>query len=111
MTRSRARSIVATLLNSRTFAVVFRRKVRLDSSPSHGFGADRTFYHPCSTVWGVIWLIIAFVFFAAGVIVGLLAFKVCAYHHREFGTQPRRQDSTDVQREKSETFLPSPIDM
>ena len=43
MTRSRARSIVATLLNSRTFAVVSRRKVRLDLSPNHGFGADRTF--------------------------------------------------------------------
>lgn len=27
-------------------------------------------------VWGVIWLIIAFCFFAAGVLVGLAAFKV-----------------------------------
>lgn len=28
------------------------------------------------TVWGVIWLIIAFCFFAAGILVGLVAFKV-----------------------------------
>ena len=28
------------------------------------------------TVWGVIWLIIAFCFFAAGIIVGIVAFKV-----------------------------------
>lgn len=27
-------------------------------------------------VWGVLWLLIAFVFFALGVIVGLVAFKV-----------------------------------
>lgn len=27
-------------------------------------------------VWGVIWLIQAFVFFAAGIIVGLVSFKV-----------------------------------
>jgi len=37
------------------------------------------FAHICgccpSQVWGVIWLIIAFVFFAAGIIVGLVAFK------------------------------------
>jgi len=29
-----------------------------------------------SRVWGVIWLIIAFIFFAAGVLVGLAFFKV-----------------------------------
>jgi len=29
-----------------------------------------------SQVWGVIWLIIAFIFFAAGVLVGLALFKV-----------------------------------
>jgi hypothetical protein len=28
------------------------------------------------TVWGVLWLIIAFIFFALGIIVGLVAFKV-----------------------------------
>jgi hypothetical protein len=28
------------------------------------------------TVWGVIWLIIAFIFFGAGIIVGLAVFKV-----------------------------------
>jgi hypothetical protein len=28
------------------------------------------------TVWGVIWLIIAFIFFVAGILVGLVAFKV-----------------------------------
>ena len=29
-----------------------------------------------SLVWGVIWLIVAIIFFALGIIVGLLAFKV-----------------------------------
>ena len=29
-----------------------------------------------SQVWGVIWLIIAFIFFAAGILVGLAVFKV-----------------------------------
>jgi hypothetical protein len=28
-------------------------------------------------VWGVIWLFIAFVFFISGVLVGIVAFKVC----------------------------------
>jgi hypothetical protein len=30
----------------------------------------------CDSVWGVLWLVIAIGFFAAGVIVGLVAFKV-----------------------------------
>ncbi|EGN96286.1 hypothetical protein SERLA73DRAFT_185956 [Serpula lacrymans var. lacrymans S7.3] len=45
-----------------------------------------------SQVWGVIWLIIAFLFFAAGVLVGLVAFK----------------ESAAVQKEQSEHFLPVP---
>jgi len=45
-----------------------------------------------SRVWGVIWLIIAFIFFAAGIIVGLAAFK----------------DSAAEQKEASENFLPGP---
>jgi hypothetical protein len=36
-----------------------------------------------SQVWGVIWLIQAFIFFAAGVIVGLVAFKQSAAQQRE----------------------------
>ncbi|TDL21739.1 hypothetical protein BD410DRAFT_789489 [Rickenella mellea] len=36
-----------------------------------------------SQVWGVIWLIIAFIFFALGVIVGLLAFKESAADQKE----------------------------
>ena len=32
---------------------------------------------PCDAVWGVIWLIQAFIFFALGVLVGLVSFKVC----------------------------------
>ena len=40
-----------------------------------------------SSVWGVIWLIIAFCFFAGGVLVGLVAFKVRSYpiHGYTFG--------------------------
>jgi len=45
-----------------------------------------------SRVWGVIWLIIAFVFFGAGVIVGIVAFK----------------ESTAEQRAAAEKFLPGP---
>src|ERR1700722_11110740 len=30
----------------------------------------------CPTVWGFIWLVIAFLFFAAGILVGLAVFKV-----------------------------------
>ncbi|KAK7037486.1 hypothetical protein VNI00_010978 [Paramarasmius palmivorus] len=43
-------------------------------------------------VWGVIWLIQAFIFFALGVIVGLVAFKKTA----------------EEQREASDKFLPVP---
>ncbi|EJD41849.1 hypothetical protein AURDEDRAFT_115295 [Auricularia subglabra TFB-10046 SS5] len=54
------------------------------------------FSHICgcfpSQVWGVIWLIVAFIFFALGVIVGLLAFK----------------DSTEKQKADAEKFLPAP---
>jgi len=45
-----------------------------------------------SRVWGVIWLIIAFVFFAAGVIVGIAAFK----------------ESAAEQKAETEKFLPGP---
>jgi len=45
-----------------------------------------------SQVWGVIWLINAFIFFAAGVLVGLVAFK----------------ESTAQQKEDSAHFLPAP---
>jgi hypothetical protein len=34
------------------------------------------------SVWGVIWLLIAFMYFAAGVIVGIVAFKVFTYCSR-----------------------------
>ncbi|KAH7100035.1 peptidase M50B-like-domain-containing protein [Auriculariales sp. MPI-PUGE-AT-0066] len=55
------------------------------------------FSHICgcfpSQVWGVIWLIIAFIYFAAGVIVGLVAFK----------------ESSEQQKQDAEGFLPSPI--
>ncbi|THG96383.1 hypothetical protein EW145_g7786 [Phellinidium pouzarii] len=54
------------------------------------------FAHICgccpSQVWGVIWLIIAFIFFAAGVIVGLTQFK----------------ESESQQEEQSLHFLPIP---
>lgn len=45
-----------------------------------------------SQVWGVIWLIQAFIFFVAGVLVGLAAFK----------------DSQEQQEKDSDTFLPVP---
>jgi len=45
-----------------------------------------------SQVWGVVWLIIAFIFFAAGVLVGIAAFK----------------ESAAEQVENSKTFLPTP---
>ncbi|KAH7914090.1 peptidase M50B-like-domain-containing protein [Hygrophoropsis aurantiaca] len=45
-----------------------------------------------SQVWGVIWLIIAFIFFAAGIIVGLVVFK----------------QSAEEQKEQAEHFIPVP---
>jgi hypothetical protein len=45
-----------------------------------------------SRVWGVIWLIIAFIFFGLGVIVGIIAFK----------------ESTAEQKAAAEKFLPGP---
>lgn len=45
-----------------------------------------------SRVWGVIWLIIAFIFFGLGIIVGIIAFK----------------ESATEQRTAAEKFLPGP---
>ncbi|KAF8184930.1 peptidase M50B-like-domain-containing protein [Mycena galopus ATCC 62051] len=45
-----------------------------------------------SQVWGVIWLIVAFIFFASGVLVGLAAFK----------------ESTAQQKSDASHFLPAP---
>ncbi|KIM87416.1 hypothetical protein PILCRDRAFT_814937 [Piloderma croceum F 1598] len=54
------------------------------------------FAHVCgccpSQVWGVLWLIIALIFFAAGLIVGLVAFK----------------QSAEQQKEDAKHFLPVP---
>jgi len=54
------------------------------------------FAHVCgccpSRVWGVLWLIIAFVFFAAGLLVGLVAFK----------------ESEAQQKQAADHFLPVP---
>jgi len=45
------------------------------------------FAHVCgccpSQVWGVLWLVIAIIFFAAGVLVGLVAFKESAQQQKE----------------------------
>lgn len=46
----------------------------------------------CDAVWGVIWLLIAIIFFAAGILVGLAAFK----------------ESASQQAEDSKHFLPVP---
>ena len=53
-------------------ADAFHPKVRLHARHSKNI----TLASDCSTVWGVIWLLIAFIFFAAGVLVGIAAFKV-----------------------------------
>jgi len=45
-----------------------------------------------SQVWGVVWLFVACVYFALGIIVGLVAFK----------------ESTAQQKEDSSHFLPAP---
>jgi len=45
-----------------------------------------------SQVWGVIWLIIAFIFFISGILVGIVAFK----------------ESAAQQKEDSKHFLPAP---
>ncbi|KAG8925570.1 hypothetical protein FRC02_009557 [Tulasnella sp. 418] len=45
-----------------------------------------------SQVWGLIWLIVAFIYFILGVLVGIAAFK----------------DSSQQQAEESKTFLPGP---
>ena len=41
----------------------------------------RTLFHNFqikqNKVWGVIWLIIAFIFFLLGILIGIVAFKVC----------------------------------
>lgn len=42
------------------------------------FANYHSFIH---VVWGVIWLLQAIIFFAAGIIVGLVAFKVGIVHH------------------------------
>jgi hypothetical protein len=44
----------------------------------HVLTAERFF----SKVWGVIWLVIAFIFFLLGIMVGILAFKV--RHHPKY---------------------------
>lgn len=69
------RSVAVSLHKVNTITLYFER-VR----------ADR--WHPLSQiskkkkskVWGVIWLIIAFIFFISGVLVGLVAFKVRCSH-------------------------------
>lgn len=55
-----------------------------------------------TTVWGVIWLLVAFIFFAGGILVGLAAFKVPAsilsnpqiVHHLQFRSPPRSRNRT-----------------
>ena len=51
---------------------------KVGSTLTHSFRAEflTLFLIQKKSVWGVIWLIIAFIFFAAGVVVGLVSFKV-----------------------------------
>lgn len=62
--------------------------------------------------WGLVWLIIAFAFFAAGIIVGLVAFKVwntprflCLSETLKFFA---KKQSAEQQREDASRFLPVP---
>lgn len=67
---SAERSILQTRVHSLISVVVAHPEVGASFTP----GVSRILIS--ATVWGVIWLIIAFIFFAAGVIVGIAAFKV-----------------------------------
>lgn len=58
-------------LRSRGSVGVSHLKVRFHVKPSRSL-----WFLSVLAVWGVIWLLIAFIFFAAGVLVGLAAFKV-----------------------------------
>ncbi|RDB24261.1 hypothetical protein Hypma_008574 [Hypsizygus marmoreus] len=62
-----------------------------------------------SRVWGVLWLIVAFIFFAAGVIVGLVAFKLFSHPnlHTHSPHSPPQQ-STAQQKADADHFLPVP---
>jgi hypothetical protein len=71
MIPSSARSIAPTHPLSLGFVVVSHPEVNLSVLVEHSL--------KLFSVWGVIWLIIAFIFFAAGVIVGIVAFKVSTY--------------------------------
>ena len=60
-----------TLRRSPRFVAVALRKVCSTSNPPPALHLPSRY-----AVWGVIWLLIAFCFFAAGLIVGIVAFKV-----------------------------------
>jgi hypothetical protein len=64
----RGKSIALMHPRSLGFVAVSHLKVKPSTS-------DERSLIPLS-VWGVIWLIIAFMYFAAGILVGLVAFKV-----------------------------------
>lgn len=63
------------------------------------------------TVWGVIWLIVACIYFALGIVVGLVAFKVTAFDPFFWTahTNPSTfQESAAQQQDDSRHFLPAP---
>jgi hypothetical protein len=60
-------------------------------------------------VWGVIWLIIAFCFFVAGILVGLVAFKVLSQlESTDHVSEIMQQESAAQQAQDSKHFLPVP---
>ena len=63
-------------------------------------------------MWGFIWLIIAFCFFALGIIVGLVAFKVSYIPGRllrlSAATKRGLQENAAQQKADSADFLPVP---
>lgn len=95
-----------------------RRDLRLLSisrSAPRIFIKPNTMLKCFALVWGVIWLIIAFCFFAGGVLVGLACFKVCPVPAGLFSdcTHPSwslssLQQSAAQQKQDSSHFLPVP---
>lgn len=66
-----------------------------------------------SRVWGFLWLVISFIFFALGIIVGLAAFKV-SFDRFSFASSslliliPSFKQNLEQQKEDAAKFLPVP---
>lgn len=69
-------------LNSQRYVVVVLLKVCFFA---HHFQSMRSEYQSCLTfiAWGVLWLFISIIFFAAGILVGIAAFKETAAQQKQ----------------------------